>query len=81
MRGLKSVTAICVFSAALFAADNPFLGTWKMNVAKSKGTPGTLAKEATVKFEADGDQIKRTVTGTEGDGQPMNISGTIAQGR
>ena len=78
MRRLKSLTAICVFSAALFAADNPFLGTWKMNVAKSKGTPGTLMKEGTVKFEAAGNEIKRTVTGIDGDGQPMNISGTLA---
>ena len=78
MPGLKSLTAICVFSAALFAADNPFLGTWKMNVAKSKGTPGTLAKEATVKFEAVGDEIKRTVTGTDGDGQPMKMEGTLS---
>lgn len=77
MRGLKIFTAICVLSAALSAADNPFLGTWKMNAARSKGTPGTMAKEATVKFEAMGSKIKRTVTGTDGDGQPLNISGTL----
>ena len=77
MRELKIFIAICVFCVALAAADNPFLGTWKMNAAKSKGTPGTLAKEETVKFEAMGNEIKRTVTGTDGDGQPLNVSGTL----
>ena len=38
MRGLKTLTAVCLFSSALFAAD-PFLGTWKLNPAKSKALP------------------------------------------
>jgi hypothetical protein len=77
VRALKSFTVVCAFSAALFAADNPFLGTWKMNAAKSKSAGGTLSKEETVKFEAVGDEIKRTVTGLDADGKPMNISGTL----
>jgi hypothetical protein len=77
MRGLQTLAALCLFSTALIAADNPFLGTWKMNVAKSKGTPGTLDKDATVKFEAAGNEIKRTVTGIDPEGQPINISGAL----
>ena len=77
MRGLKRLTALCLFSTALIAADNPFLGTWKLNLTKSKGTPGTLSKEETVVFEAAGKQIKRTVTGVDSDGTPVNMSGTI----
>ena len=78
MRVLSCVAAVCVFSVALIAADNPFVGTWKLNTAKSKGTPGTLSKEETVVFEAVGDQMKRTVTGIDPDGEPLNISSTIA---
>jgi hypothetical protein len=40
MRTSSFVAAVCVFSVALIAADNPFVGTWKLNTAKSKGTPG-----------------------------------------
>jgi hypothetical protein len=77
MRRLNLIAAFCVCSVALVAADNPFLGTWKLNPAKSKGTPGTLDKEATVTFAADGDGIKRTVTGVDGDGQKLDMSATI----
>jgi hypothetical protein len=77
MRGLKCVTTLFICSAALFAADNPFLGTWKLNVAKSKGTPGTMEKEATTVFEADGDKIKRTYTAIDADGKPVKMADSI----
>ena len=77
MRGLKRLTTICVFSTALFAADNPYVGTWKLNTAKSKFSPGTAMKEATVTFEAVGDQMKRTLVGIGPDGEQLNQSGTI----
>lgn len=77
MRGLKYVAALCVFSAGLFAADNPFIGTWKLNPAKSKFAPGTEFKEATVTFEAVGDQVKRVLHGTGADGQTIHQEGTI----
>src|SRR3954469_20983713 len=77
MRGLNLIALFWVFSVALVAADNPFLGTWKLNVGKSKGTPGTISKEETVVFESDGNGIKRTVTGVDGDGQKLDMSATI----
>jgi hypothetical protein len=61
----------------LVAANDPFVGTWKLNTAKSRGTPGMLSKELTVVFETVGDQMKRTVTGIDNDGEPVNSSGTI----
>src|SRR3954451_5524659 len=77
MRGLNLIAAFCICSVALVAADNPFLGSWKLDPAKSKGAPGTLNKEATVTFAADGNGIKRTVTGVDGDGQKVDMSATI----
>jgi hypothetical protein len=77
MRALSWLAVACVFSIGLIAADNPFVGTWKLNTAKSKGTPGTISKEATVIFEAVGDQMKRSVTGIDPDGKPVNMSSTI----
>ena len=78
MRKLTRLAAICVFSAALFAADNPFVGTWKLNTAKSKFSPGTALKEMTVTFEAVGSEFKRTATGVDADGQPISQGSTVA---
>ena len=77
MRALSCLATVCVFSIGLVAADHPFVGTWKLNAAKSKGTPGTMDKEATMVFEAVGHQMKRTVTGIDPDGERINISSTI----
>lgn len=81
MPGLKLLTAICVFSTAMFAATNPFVGTWKLNPARSKFTPGTAPKEMMVVFETDGDKIKRAATGIDSDGEPVNENSSIAWDR
>src|ERR1700722_12250940 len=52
-------------------AANPSLGTWKLNQAKSKLSPG-LPKNLTVTYEAVGDYIKATVDGVDGQGQPTH---------
>jgi hypothetical protein len=56
-------------------ADN-FLGTWKLNVAKSTFTPAPGLKELTVTIEKAGAGIKVTAKGTAGDGSPINTSYT-----
>src|SRR5260370_5556378 len=43
----------------LWAAD-PALGTWKLNVAKSKYSPGPAPKSAAITYEETADGIKRT---------------------
>ncbi len=62
MRGLQFFAAVCIFSTFAIAADNPFIGTWKLDAAKSKFSPGTEIKEMTMTFEAVGDQVKRVAT-------------------
>jgi hypothetical protein len=78
MRACYVVAAICAFAAALVAADSPFAGTWKLNTAKSKSSPGTAIKEMTMVFEPVGDQWKRVATGTDSDGKAFNENSTIA---
>jgi len=78
MRGFQFLSALCVFSISMVAAESPFVGTWKLNTSKSKSAPGTAVKEMTVTFEAVGDQMKRVATGTDPDGQPINQNSTIA---
>jgi hypothetical protein len=59
-----------VGAAACFAADG-FMGTWKLNEAKSKLSPGT-PKNSTVVYEAAGDNVKVTIEGADSDGKPTH---------
>ncbi len=64
--------ALCFFAGtACFAADDPNMGTWKLNETKSKLTPGT-GKNNTVVYEAAGDEVKVTIDGTDADGKPTH---------
>ncbi|HEY0348482.1 MAG TPA: hypothetical protein VGC60_10055 [Pyrinomonadaceae bacterium] len=56
-------------SAVVCSADNPNIGTWKLNEAKSKFGPGA-SKNNTVVIETAGDMIKVIVDGTDGSGSP-----------
>jgi hypothetical protein len=61
-----------VFAAGVVcSAQTPHMGTWKLNEAKSKFSPGA-SKNHTVTYEAAGDQIKVTVDGTDGTGNPTH---------
>jgi endonuclease YncB( thermonuclease family) len=53
-------------SVALGFQDNPHMGTWKLNEAKSKFAG--KARNNTVVYEAAGDQIKVTVDGVDESG-------------
>src|ERR1700720_1799106 len=61
--------------AVCLAADDVFMGTWKLNEAKSKISLGTL-RTTTVVYEAAGDNVKVTTDGTEGDGKPTHSEWT-----
>jgi len=67
--------ALCfVGAAACFAAD-AFTGTWKLNEAKSKFSPGS-PKNITVVYEAVADNVKVTIDGVDGDGKPVHSEWT-----
>jgi hypothetical protein len=58
-------------ASACVAADDPNMGTWKLNEAKSKYSPGAT-KNTSVVYEAAGDSIKVTVDGVAADGKPTH---------
>src|SRR5271168_1420445 len=60
---------------AMCSAQNPSLGTWKLNEAKSK-IPAGSSKNLTVKYEAAGDSVKATVDGVDGQGKPTHSEWT-----
>ena len=67
------LTSVALFVGVTmcFAAENPTLGTWKLNEAKSKLGAG-VPKNLTVVYEADGDNVKGTIDGVDGMGKPTH---------
>jgi hypothetical protein len=63
---------VSVIGVSAMAADTN-IGTWKLNVAKSKFNPGPAPKSQTLKIEAWGtDGVKYTSDGVDGDGKPTH---------
>jgi hypothetical protein len=67
---LASLVVFLAGFALCFAADL-HMGTWKLNEAKSKLSPGTV-KNNTVLYEAAGDNVKVTIDGVDGEGKPTH---------
>src|SRR5260370_22068512 len=63
--------ALCFDGVAVCFAADAFTGTWKLNEAKSKFSPGA-PKNTTVVYEAAGDSVKVTVDGVGADGKPSH---------
>lgn len=69
-----SLAACCaiLLSGSVALAKENWLGTWKLNPAKSKYSPGTMPKSPTVKWESTADGIKHTFDGVDAEGNPMH---------
>jgi hypothetical protein len=65
------VLSVPALSVMTFGEDNN-VGTWKLNLAKSKYTPGPAPKSQTLKIEASGDGVKYTADGIGPDGKPTH---------
>ena len=63
--------AFCLLAAGVCFAQNPFIGTWKLNDAKSKFGPGAT-KNTTVTYEVSGDNITVTVDGMDSADKPVH---------
>jgi hypothetical protein len=74
-RTLLLSLALCFIGAAVCFADNPNMGTWKLNEAKSKIPAGSV-KNTTVVYEAAGDSVKVTTDGTDKNGNPSHTEWT-----
>jgi hypothetical protein len=70
-RAIAVAALLCLAGAAVCLADDANMGTWKLNEAKSKISPGA-PKNTTVVYEAAGDSVKVTVDGVDGDGKPTH---------
>ncbi len=70
------VVVASVLVVSVSAQASPEIGTWKLNVAKSKFSPGPAPKSQAVTFAAAGQGIKSTVDGVGADGSKIAQSYT-----
>jgi hypothetical protein len=74
---LSFLVLTSVASAPLLAQGNPFVGAWKLNVAKSKFEPGPGPKSQTRTVVAQGEGAKYDFEGIGADGTPFSYSFTV----
>lgn len=73
--------ALCAAALAILASSSGLIaqtqdraiGTWTLNVAKSKYAPGPPPRNLTIKYEAAGRGVRVTTRGEEADGRPIRI--------
>jgi len=64
----------------LAADENPNVGTWKLNLEKSKYPAGQAPKSLTRTVTADGDNVKYSFEGQAADGSALAYSFTVQYG-
>jgi hypothetical protein len=74
-RSIVMTMVLCFVGLAASFAENPNMGTWKLNEAKSKLAEGMM-KNTMVVYSADGETIKAVTDGTDGKGNPMHTEWT-----
>lgn len=76
MKRLFELVAIIVLTVAVsgsvHAQSNPLVGTWKLNLEKSKFDPGPAPKSLTRKVDSNGDGVKYTFDGVAADGSAIS---------
>ena len=72
----KLLIGILIAAPLTLAAENNFVGTWKLNLEKSKFNPGPPPRSETISIESTEGGTKFTSTGEGPDGAPMNTSFT-----
>src|SRR5258708_33897590 len=74
---LSFLVIVSVASGPLLAQGNPFVGNWKLNLAKSKFEPGPAPKSQTRSVVAEGEGAKYSFQGVGADGTSFAYSFTV----
>jgi len=74
-RTIALTLALCFVVVVVCLAQEPFMGTWKLNAAKSK-IGLNAPKNSTVVYETAGDNVKVTVDGSDRKGKPTHNTWT-----
>src|SRR6476620_12513388 len=75
VRSMLLTLVVCSVAFVMSSAQNPQMGTSKLNEAKSK-VPAGMMKNTTVTYAEEGDSVKVTTDGTSADGKPMQTEWT-----
>jgi hypothetical protein len=70
-----TLVAVLAFTVVASGADSN-VGTWKLNLDKSKYSPGPAPKSATLTIEAHDGGIKYTADGENAQGSPIHVEFT-----
>ena len=77
MKRLFAVTAVCfVLAGSILAQSTVFVGTWKLNLEKSKYPAGMAPKSLTRTITADGDNVTYKFEGEGPDGSALSYGWT-----
>lgn len=71
-KAITLVLAMLVVSAGLRADDNPLLGKWKINLAKTKYNAGTPPKNQVITYDMVGDALRLTAEIDNAQGHQTN---------
>lgn len=74
---LCALFGFCMAVAPVVGQTPSLAGTWTLNPAKSKYTPGPMPRSESVTYESTGQSVKYTVTATEADGSPTRHTGSL----
>ena len=70
---IVAVIITCALASVAVAADDPFVGTWKLNPAKSKFDPGPAPKGQTLKVDVQDNGFRWTFDTVGADGKAMHM--------
>jgi len=81
MKRVLMFVAVALFAVVVSttsqAQTNPLVGTWKLDVTKSKFDPGPAPKSMTRTVVAEGDGVKYTFEGVAADGKALAYSFSV----
>jgi hypothetical protein len=74
-----ALAGLLVAAAPAIASANPdpFVGTWVLNLEKSKYTPGPMPKSAIVVYSAEGDGLKVVAKTVNAEGKDTGVEFTL----
>ena len=68
-----TVAALLLLLGPVAQASDNNIGTWKLNLAKSKYIPGPAPYEGTLKIEPETNGLKFTLHGLDAEGKPVDF--------
>src|SRR5438094_8523230 len=69
----STVLGLAVSGQPAFAQSNPWLGMWKLNLAKSSYAPGQAPRSSTLNFQAAGANLTDTVDTVDAAGSSTRV--------